>query len=121
MKEQMEKVRNDAKEFGRKAWEQTKSTASKAGRFVSENKEMVAMGIPLAIATVKAGQSLVVSRRVNKDYHRKDHRLYDPSMGFSWELRRKLTNADRAEIRKRRKAGQDYYEILEELRLLKRR
>lgn len=119
MKEKIEQAAKDAKEFAGKAWGQAKGAASKAGYFVKENKEMVAMGIPLAIATVKAGQSLVVNRRVKGERNRIDHTYYDPSTGFHWELRRKPSNADRAEILRRRKAGQETYDILKQMGLIR--
>ena len=120
MKEKIEKASKDAKEFGRKAWEQAKNVGSNGIRFAKENKELVAMGIPLAIASVKAGQSLVVNRRIKNERRWKDRHIYDPSLGDSWELRRKLSNAERAEINRRRKDGQEMYDILSSLHLLKR-
>ena len=119
MNEKVEKTAKDVKEFGQRAWGQAKGAASKVGYFVKENKEMVAMSIPLAIAAVKAGQSLVVNRRVKGERARIDHTYYDPTTGFHWELRKKPTNADRAEILRRRKAGQDTYDILKQLGLIK--
>ena len=119
MNEKVEKTAKDVKEFGQKAWGQAKGAASKVGYFVKENKEMVAMSIPLAIAAVKAGQSLVVNRRIKGERSRIDHTYYDPATGFHWELRKKPTNADRAEILRRRKAGQETYDILRQMGLIK--
>lgn len=119
MNEKVEKAVNDAKEFGKRAAVQAKDAACRVGYFVKENKEMVAMGIPLAIATVKAGQSLVVNRRIKGERSRIDHTYYDPSTGFHWDLRRKATNADRAEILRRRKAGQETYDILRQMGLIR--
>lgn len=119
MNEKVEKVGNDVKEFAQKAWSQAKDKAFQVGYFVKENKELVALGIPLAVATVKAGQSLVVNRRIKGERSRIDHTYYDPSTGFHWELRRKPSNADRAEILKRRKAGQETYDILRQMGLIR--
>lgn len=49
----------------------------------------------------------------------KDARIYDAREGFYWELRRKLTNAERQAIARKRKNGEKLGDILEEMRLLK--
>lgn len=119
MNEKFEKAKRDAQAFGRKAWEQAKDGAAKVGYFVKENRELVAIGVPVVIAGIKSGQSLIVNRRMKTERDRIDHTYYDPSTGFHWELRKKPTNADRAEILRRRKAGQDTYDILRQMGLIK--
>ena len=49
----------------------------------------------------------------------KDHRVWDPTIGHYWELRRKLDNRDWTEINRRHSRGESLGEILESLRVLK--
>ena len=84
-----------------------------------DHPEVIIAGIGAMAALIKSTQSLTVSHRAKKERARIDHTWYDPSTGFHWELRRRATNADRAEIIRRKAAGQDMYEILTQLRLIK--
>lgn len=104
-----------AKSFARKA----KMTGTKTVRWVEENKELVMVMVPLAIACLKTGQSMLVSHRQMSERDRIDRTYYDPSTGFHWELRRKATNADRAEILRRKGQGQQTYAILKEMGLIR--
>ena len=49
----------------------------------------------------------------------KDLRVYDPSMGHYWELKRKLRNSEWCEIERRLANGEKYGEILSSLGVLK--
>lgn len=108
-----------AKDFGRGMAEKAKKAGSDAIRFAENNKEVLVAAIPLAIAAVKAMQTASVSHRMNTERKRIDQTYYDPSTGFHWELRRKATNADRAEILRRKGAGQDTYTILKQMGLIR--
>ena len=119
MDERFETAKANVKEFARNASDQAKRKAVQIGEFVKENKELVIMCVPAVAAMVKTGQSLIVSRRAKVERSRIDHTYYDPSTGFHWELRRKPTNADRAEILKRKAEGVDTYDILKQMRLIK--
>ena len=119
MKEKLQKARDDVKEFAGKAYEQAKAKAIQVGKCVTENKEMVALGVPVAIAAIRSGQSLVVNRRVKKERSRINHTFYDPSTGFHWDLRRKPTNLDRAEFLRRKEAGQSTEDILRAMNLIR--
>lgn len=120
MDERIEKAGRNAREFAHKAWEQAKAAGSQGIRFVRDNREMIAMGIPVAIAAMKAGQSLAVNRRIKDERRRIDHTYYEPRTGFHWDLKRKLTNAERAEIQRRQQAGEMTYDILRQMKLIKR-
>lgn len=119
MNEKVKDFGDSAKEFGRKAKEQAFGAVSKAGNWVVRNKELVVVTAPVLIAGIKSGQSLIVSKRVKDERKRIDNTYYDPSTGFHWDLRRKATNADRAEILKRKKLGYETGDILKQLNLLK--
>lgn len=101
MKEKIEKTKQEAVEFARKAAEEAAHVGSKAVRFAVDNKEMLIASIPVVIAVVKPGQTVLVNRRVKNERKRIDHTYYDPSTGFHWDLKRKATNKDRAESQRR--------------------
>lgn len=119
MKEKFDEAKQKAMEFGHKVKVEATQTATKAVEWGVENKELVIAMIPVAITVVKTGQSWAVNHRVKTERSRIDHTYYDPSTGMHWELKRKATNADRAEILRRKKAGQDTYTILRQMNLIK--
>ncbi len=82
------------------------------------NPETVASLIGLAISMRHVIRSLIVSHRVNKQQYRKDHTLYDPHSGFTFDLRRKLTNNDYNEIYRRQAEGEVLYNILKDIKAI---
>ena len=90
-----------------------------AKRFVDENPEIIFASIPIAVAAIKTGQSMVVSHRIAAERKRIDKTWYDPKTGMHWNLKRKLTNSEQGEILRRKEAGQDAYDILSSMNLLK--
>ena len=96
-----------------------KSAKIEAKRFMDEHPEVVIAGITATAGAIKAGQSFVVNRRVAKERKRIDRTWYDPRTGMHWDLRRKLTNPERAEILNRRAMGQSAYDILAQMNVLK--
>lgn len=119
MKEKFETAKEKAKDFGRKAVGEAKRFGTEAVEFANRNKEILIVAAPVVIAGIKSGQSLMVNRRIKGERKRIDHTYYDPSTGMHWELKRKATNADRAEILRRKKAGQDVYDILRQMNLIR--
>jgi hypothetical protein len=119
MNEKLENVKESAKDFGQRAKDEAKRIGAQTTAFVQRNKELIVVCVPVAIAAIKSGQSLIVNRRVAKERDRIEHTFYDPRTGFHWELKRKPSNADRAEIIRRREGGQDMYRILKEMNLIK--
>ena len=49
----------------------------------------------------------------------KDTRVYDPSLGHYWELKRKLRNNEWCEVERRLSNGEKYGEILSSMGVLK--
>lgn len=119
MNEKLDTALKPAKEWGRKAKEEAKRLGNQAAAFARRNKELIVVSVPIAVAAIKSGQSLMVNRRLNKERSRIDHTYYDPRTGFHWELKRKPSNADRAEILRRKEKGQDMYQILKEMNLIR--
>ena len=119
MNEKIEKAKKKAKDFGRKAIGEAKRFGIEAVEFANRNKEVLIVAAPVVIAGIKSRQSLMVNRRIKGERKRIDHTYYDPQTGMHWELKRKASNADRAEILRRKKAGQDVYDILRQMNLIR--
>jgi len=92
-----------------------KEKAGRIGEWVCDNPQAAASMVASAAVAIRAGQSLVVSSRVRREQNRIDRTYYDRSSGHHWQLRRKLTNTDRAVIDRRKKRGDDMFDILSDL------
>ena len=79
----------------------------------------IALTIGVGAFLLKASQSLIVSHRIFEENRRQDRTYYDPSSHMRWDLRRKPSNYERAEILRRRETGEDIYDILKSLGLSK--
>lgn len=115
----VDKFIGDAKKVADDAISATRETIVNTVHWVAENPEMTIAIIGGAAALIKSTQSLVVNQRIHAERRRIDHTYYDPSTGMHWELKRKATNADRAEILRRKKNGSDIYTILREMNLIR--
>ena len=89
--------------------------ACKAGKWIADNPQASVSIITSIALLLRASQSLVVSHRINSERNRINHTYYDRSSGHHWQLRRKLTNRDRAIIDRRKKNGDDTFDILYDL------
>ena len=84
-----------------------------------DTSSKIILGIGIGAFLLKASQSLIVSHRVYEENRRQDRTYYDPSTRMRWDLRRKPSNYERAEILRRRETGEDIYDILKSLGLSK--
>lgn len=89
--------------------------ARKAGTWVVENPQATVSILSSIALLLRASQSLVVSHRLHSEHRRVDYTYYDRHSGHRWQLRRKLTNRDRAVIDRRKSRGDDMYDILADL------
>jgi hypothetical protein len=83
------------------------------------NPEKIIAGIGVGTMFLRATQSLVVSHRVKMQHDYASRTYYDPSNRLRWDLRRRMTNADRIAITNRRAAGESIVDILQDLKLIK--
>ncbi len=95
------------------------NTISNGVQYGLEHPEMVIAFIGATATLARSCQSLSVNHRIKTERKRIDHQYYDPSTGMHWELCRKATNKDRAEILRRKANGENLYDILRQLRLIK--
>lgn len=96
------------------------NTVSNGIQYGVDHPEVVIAFIGATAALARSCQSITVNRRVKMERKRIDHQYYDPSTGMHWDLCRKATNQDRAEILRRKANGEDMYDILRQLRLIKK-
>ena len=91
----------------------------KAANWMLNNPELVIGGLTSLTMLLRASRLLVVSQRVYSERNRINHTYYDPHTGHHWDLRRKLNNNDRIEISRRSKDGEDMYDILRSMGVLR--
>ena len=98
----------------------TKKFLSDAWNFCKENKEELIVLVPLGLAAAKGVKNLTTpSTDRGSERYRSDHTYYDPSTGAHWQLRRPLSNDERAELMARRRRGEFTEDILDDMRVLK--
>lgn len=108
IKNSLIKVKDGVKTFMSDAW-----------KFCKENKEELVVLVPLGLAAATGIKNLKSSTTKDSERQRIDHTYYDPTTGAHWQLRRPLTNSERAELMARRRAGEFTEDILEDMRVLK--
>ena len=108
IKNSLIKVKDGVKDFMSSAW-----------KFCKENKEELVVLVPLGLAAATGIKSLRSSTTRDSERQRIDTTYYDPCTGAHWQLRRQLTNTERAELMARRRAGEFTEDILEDMRVLK--
>lgn len=98
----------------------TKEVASNTWTFVCDNKENLAFIVPIAVTAMGGIAKLKnSSKSVNTGSYRENNTYYDRSDNSYWELKRKMSNREMAEFSRRRRAGENPEDILEDMRILK--
>ncbi len=89
--------------------------------FWAENKEEIVALTPVVIGgALAAGKAISKHRAIKAEQILKDRKIYDPRMGHYYEMSRKPTNLQWAEIDQRFRNGEGYGDILKDMGLLKR-
>lgn len=94
-------------------------TADKVKDFVADHPAE-----SLALLTTAIGSAVGLARRadrkrdIREQQRLREEYIYDRSIGDYWHTRRKLTNAEKLEIERRRRAGESLGDILKSMRLL---
>ncbi len=87
----------------------------KTGEWAIDNPQAAVSIITSIALLLRSSQSLIVSHRMRSEHRRADYTYYDRRSGHRWQLCRKLTNRDRAVIDRRKRNGDDMYDILADL------
>lgn len=104
-----------------------RNMTKKAGKFVTENWEMIVIFSPIIIAagtglvrtSGKVVSSVIHNVNLTREKNIKKFYCYDRSLGHYWALRRNLTNSEWVQIDKRKAAGERLGDILADLKVLK--
>lgn len=84
---------------------------------VGHKEELIGL-IPLGLGLIGLAKQLKPTKQ-ETERERIDTTYYDPHTGLHWQLRRKLTNDERAELARRQRLGEYTEDILERMRVLK--
>ena len=109
------------KPFGDKVSETLDTIKLKTGeayRWCVGHKEEVLGLIPLGLGLIGLAKQFKPTKQ-ETERERIDTTYYDPHTGLHWQLRRKLTNDERAELARRQRLGEYTEDILERMRVLK--
>lgn len=93
-----------------------KEKAVKAGYWVVDNKEFVAVAAPMVLGLSRFAWK---NSRLKEEKRLKTKFVYDRSGGFYWELRRPMTTRERREFDRRKAYGERTGNILADMRVLK--
>ena len=92
----------------------------KVSQWVTSHKDEIIQGCYVAICVGAAVAPIISKSRKVYLERRRDRMIYDPSMGFYWELKRTLTSNQKLMIEQRHRQGESYGKILKDLNLLRR-
>lgn len=92
---------------------------NKVKDFVAEHPTESLAFVATAIgATVTHVRRLDRKKDLREQQRLREEYIYDRSLGSYWKTRRKLSNAEKLEIERRRRSGESLGEILRSMRLL---
>lgn len=126
MKNEVEKI--DPKDYEKRIKKEQfkrriKEKIDNGFRWVNDNKELLIVIIPAAVAITKGGFKVAksISRNIalSQEKKMKDRFIYDRSLGRYVELRRPLKNRDMQIILERKDRGEKLSTILLDLDLIK--
>ena len=119
----IKKTFEEAKYKAKRGAEVVCDTASNLGRsfveFAKENPSAaIGIAVPIGVAAIRSGQSLIVTHRLKVQNKMASRKIYDASLGTSWDLRRPLTNNDRKAISQMRANGSSLSDALASRKLI---
>ena len=95
--------------------------------WIANNPQLASVLIPGAIVlggglikgATSLGKAAIQNSTARQQNRVDDRKLYDPSSGFYWNLKRELNTSQKLELERRRKEGDSMGEILEDMRVLR--
>lgn len=99
-----------------------KEAAGKAAEWVSENKELVVVSVPVIAGAAGMGMKMHTQHQRKKNLELeqqvKELYVYDNHLGHYWRVKKPLTNVQWRLIETRKALGEPLGQILEDLKLL---
>lgn len=96
-----------------------KNTVKEIINYAANNPREVTAIIVAAITCLSTIVRLTQTMSVNRRYISSEQTYYDPSSMIHWDLKRKLSNNEKQMIRYRKLNGEDIYDILRQMNVLK--
>lgn len=87
--------------------------------WIDKHKWLISAALTTTTVVLYFKSKKVARVTVKEQNYYKDTRIYDPSLGHYWELRRKLSNREWLDVESRVKSGEKYGEVLASLGVLK--
>ena len=111
-----ETIKNKCEELKGKA----KQGAVNAAYWARDNKEILAVVLPIAFGGLKIVSKIAVNHSKTKgEKEVKELYCYDRSLGHYWRLKRDLSNKEWLDVDRRKRSGESLSEILSEMKVLK--
>lgn len=106
-------------EFKRKVKENTSKACETAKGIWERNKEAIIVLTPVVISGIRMIGKSVRRREDKKEEERRACKIYDPSMGDWWDLKKPLTNRERLELEQRVANGELRGDVLRDMKKLR--
>lgn len=104
----------------KKCWDSIKAIPGKTLDWTGKHYAELCVGVPLVVGSVcKVSNLINMNLRNRRDYVNKNLMYYDPSAHVWYELKRKMTNAEKTLLGERIKNGEKRIDILQSLKILK--
>lgn len=107
-------------EFKKKVKEKADKICTSAKEFWDNNKEAIVVLTPIIFSGISMMNKSARRREEKKEEERRERRVYDPSMGDWWDLKKPLTNNERLELERRVADGELRGDILRDMGKLKK-
>lgn len=107
-------------EFKRKAKEKANKFVASSKTFWDNNKEVIVVLTPIIFSGIGMMNKSARRREEKREEERRERRVYDPSMGDWWDLKKPLTNTERLELEKRVANGELRGDVLRDMGKLKK-
>ena len=102
-----------------KALTKVKNAVVKTANWISENKTLTGTIAITALGAYRTYANYQTHKMVNSRYEDIQLKIYDPKERHYWYLRRPLTNDEMYELRCRYINGENYYDILNSMGVLR--
>lgn len=107
-------------EFKKKAKETADKICTSAKEIWNNNKEAIVVLTPIIFSGISMMNKSARRREEKKEEERRERRVYDPSMGDWWDLKKPLTNNERLELERRVADGELRGDVLRDMGKLKK-
>lgn len=110
--------KDDSKKEKAKCWIKNRITDVRC--FWADNKETIVTLVPVVVGGVTVLARVIGKQaRIKQEKNLKELYVWDPKLGMYYQLRKKMTNAQRLELDRRKEAGESIGNILASMKVLK--